>query len=178
MVAGSRTLDAAALARQSDAVAAWASGYPERAATAARAAELAGRGPTDAAELAEVAEALATLVAVATDVTSGMGPAPERAVLASAARALTRRIAARHPGRIVELRVPPYAAVQLGLGPAGAHRRGTPPNVVELDVLTLLRLTSGAESWVDAAASGRVRASGLRSDLAEIFPLPGNRDQV
>ena len=74
--------------------------------------------------------------------------------------------------------MPPFAAVQIGFETGPRHTRGTPPNVVELDVLTLLRLTSGAESWVDAAASGRVQASGLRSDLAEIFPLPGNRDQV
>ena len=75
----------------------------------------------------------------------------------------------RAPGRSVEVRVPPHGAVQCGEGPR--HTRGTPPNVVETDPLTWLRLATGALSWADAAASGRVHASGERADLSAYLPL-------
>lgn len=77
----------------------------------------------------------------------------------------------RYPGRDVELRVPPFAAVQLGSGERGAHTRGTPPNVVETDAVTLLRLASGVLAWPDATGAHLVRASGTRSDLARLWPL-------
>ena len=81
-------------------------------------------------------------------------------------------LAARYPGGSVELRVPPFAAVQLGIGERGRHTRGTPPNVVQTDALTLLRLAGGSLSWVDALATHAVRASGVHSDLAALWPLP------
>lgn len=92
-------------------------------------------------------------------------------VTARAVRTLCAWLAQRHPGRDIELRVPGYAAVQLGSGERGAHTRGTPPNVVETDALTLLRLAGGGLGWADAVADRRVRASGTRSDLSRLWPV-------
>lgn len=92
--------------------------------------------------------------------------------LASAARTACALLAARYPGGTVELRVPPFAAVQLGVGDRGRHTRGTPPNVVQTDALTLLRLAAGDLTWPDAVATHAVRASGILSDLATLWPLP------
>jgi uncharacterized protein (TIGR03083 family) len=78
-------------------------------------------------------------------------------------------MAARAPGRSLELRVPPYAAVQCVEGPR--HTRGTPPNVVETDPLTWIRLAAGRVGWNDAVTSGSVRASGERADLGRWLPL-------
>lgn len=75
------------------------------------------------------------------------------------------------PGRSVEVRVPPYAAVQAV--PGLTHRRGTPAAVVETDADTWLALAGGTLAWSDAVASGRVRASGERSDLSVYLPLGG-----
>ncbi len=75
------------------------------------------------------------------------------------------------PGRSVEIRVPPYAAVQAV--PGGDHRRGTPRALVECDADTWLALVRGELSWADAVASGRVDASGERSDLSQWLPLAG-----
>ncbi|GAB3618707.1 sterol carrier family protein [Okibacterium endophyticum] len=73
------------------------------------------------------------------------------------------------PGNTVEVRVPPFGAVQCIEGPR--HTRGTPPNVVETDAETWLALATGATSWADAVASGRVHASGLRADLSAQLPV-------
>ena len=73
------------------------------------------------------------------------------------------------PGRAIEVRVPPYAAVQCGDGPT--HTRGTPPNTIEMDAQTWLALASGELLWDEAVASGAVLASGLRADLAQFLPL-------
>lgn len=73
------------------------------------------------------------------------------------------------PGRAIEVRIPPYAAVQCGEGPT--HTRGTPPNTIEMDAQTWLALASGELSWDQAVASGAVLASGLRADLAQFLPL-------
>jgi hypothetical protein len=73
------------------------------------------------------------------------------------------------PGRAVELRIPPYAAIQCVAGPR--HTRGTPPNVVETDPGTWIMLAAGRIAWASAVADGRVRASGPRSDLSEYLPL-------
>jgi hypothetical protein len=75
----------------------------------------------------------------------------------------------RAPGRSVEVRVPPYAAVQAVEGVR--HTRGTPPAVVETDASTWLSLATGALSWAEAEAAGRVRASGERADLTPYLPL-------
>ncbi len=73
------------------------------------------------------------------------------------------------PGRAIEVRIPPYAAVQCGEGPT--HTRGTPPNTIEMDAQTWLALASGELSWDQAVDSGAVLASGLRADLAQFLPL-------
>ena len=78
-------------------------------------------------------------------------------------------LAERAPGASVEVRVPPYAAVQAVAGVR--HTRGTPPAVVELDAETWIALATGALDWTDAEAGGRVRASGERADLSPLLPL-------
>lgn len=79
------------------------------------------------------------------------------------------RLEARAPGRSVEVRVPPWGAVQVVEGVR--HTRGTPPAVVEMSPGTWLDLARGASTWSDAVAAGRVRASGERADLAPWLPL-------
>lgn len=88
---------------------------------------------------------------------------------ADAVRITARAIAQRHPGKAVEIRIPPFVAVQALAGLR--HTRGTPPNVVETDAATWLALVSGRQRWADAVASGTVRASGTRSDLSAVLPL-------
>jgi hypothetical protein len=93
----------------------------------------------------------------------------DRGAVALSCRHLAEAFAARIPGRSVELRVAPFIAVQAVPGPR--HTRGTPPNVVETDGLTWLRLATGGTDWDDAVRSGAVRASGLRADLRDFLPL-------
>ena len=71
------------------------------------------------------------------------------------------------PGKSVELRVPPYGAVQCISG--SNHRRGTPPNSVEMSGQTLVRLINEPALWGSLCESGEVRASGLLSDLSNVF---------
>ena len=71
------------------------------------------------------------------------------------------------PGRSVELRIPPYAAIQCVKG--GNHRRGTPPNVVEMNAKTLLKLSKSPQSWDQLCSKGLISASGTNSNLAELF---------
>ncbi|UOZ08660.1 sterol carrier family protein [Amycolatopsis sp. WQ 127309] len=99
----------------------------------------------------------------------GDGPDPARAELAAAVRLSLRALAADAPGRTVEVRVPPFAAVQCVDGPR--HTRGTPPNVIETDPRTWLELATGRVDWTTAVADGRVSASGTRADLAQWLPL-------
>jgi hypothetical protein len=94
---------------------------------------------------------------------------PSRAVLGVAVKTTARWLAQHVPGRSVELRVPPHVAVQCLPGPR--HTRGTPPNVVETDPATWLRLATGELSWDAAVAQGRVTASGNRADLSQHLPL-------
>lgn len=94
---------------------------------------------------------------------------PARPVLAAAVRLSLRTLAQDAPGRSVEVRVPPFAAVQCVEGPR--HTRGTPPNVVETDPLTWLELATGALTWDKALADGRISASGNRADLSDHLPL-------
>lgn len=78
-------------------------------------------------------------------------------------------LTAKAPGRTIEVRVPPYAAVQCGDGPT--HTRGTPANVIEMDARTWLALASGEMTWADALSSGSIKASGVRADLTAYLPL-------
>ena len=71
------------------------------------------------------------------------------------------------PGRSVELRIPPYAAIQCVEG--SKHRRGTPPNVVEMDAQTLLKLSKSPQNWDQLCSAGAISASGTNSNLAELF---------
>ena len=84
-------------------------------------------------------------------------------------KAALAAFAAAAPGRSVEIRVPPYAAIQAV--PGGPHRRGTPRAVVECDGATWLALVRGELTWAHAVETGRVEASGERSDLSEWLPL-------
>ena len=94
---------------------------------------------------------------------------PGRKAVGAAVRTTARWLAQQVPGRSVELRVPPHVAVQCVEGPR--HTRGTPPNVVETDAATWLRLASGQLTWADAIGQGRVTASGNRADLSSHLPL-------
>ncbi|HTW19316.1 MAG TPA: sterol carrier family protein [Mycobacteriales bacterium] len=89
--------------------------------------------------------------------------------LGTACRMLAAILAERAPGRSVEVRVPPYAAIQCVEGPR--HTRGTPPNVVEMPALTWVALATGRMRWADAVATGGVRASGERADLSALLPV-------
>lgn len=89
--------------------------------------------------------------------------------LRDAVLASLRRLSERAPGRSVEVRIPPYAAVQVVSG--GSHRRGTPRAVVETDADTWLALCDGSLSWAEALHTGRLHASGERSDLSGLLPL-------
>lgn len=96
----------------------------------------------------------------------------ERQPLAISCRTLAQILAAQNPGQTLEVRVPPFAAVQCGTGEGGpTHTRGTPPNVVETDPLTFIRLATGRTSWDVERQAGSVRASGLRADLTAMLPV-------
>jgi hypothetical protein len=94
---------------------------------------------------------------------------PDRTALRDAVRFLLAELARRVPGRSVEVRVPPFGAVQCVAGPR--HTRGTPPNVVETDPVTWVLLATGRLPWPMAVASGRVRASGVRTDMSAHLPV-------
>lgn len=98
-----------------------------------------------------------------------VGIAPDPGALKIVVKELARVLAERYPGRSVEVRVPPYAAVQCVEGPR--HTRGTPPNVVETEPIAWVRLCAGRLGWSEALCDGRVRASGERADLAGFLPL-------
>jgi hypothetical protein len=99
------------------------------------------------------------------------GPAPERPVLRAAVKESLAALAAVAPGHSVEVRIPPYGAVQCISGPR--HGRGNPPNVVEADARTWLALVAGRLSWAAALEEGSLLASGNRSaDVSRLLPLP------
>ncbi|MEU5040916.1 maleylpyruvate isomerase family mycothiol-dependent enzyme [Streptomyces griseorubiginosus] len=93
----------------------------------------------------------------------------DRQALAACTRLLADALAVKAPGGSTEVRVPPYAVVQCVEGPR--HTRGTPPNVVETDPLTWLRLATGRLTWQDAIEEAKVSASGERADLGGLLPL-------
>jgi hypothetical protein len=102
-------------------------------------------------------------------VTAVLGGAGGRDELATAVRYLLEVLASDAEGHTVEVRVPPYGAVQAVAGPR--HTRGTPPNVIELDPATWVEVATGELSWTDAVAASSVSASGSRADLSEVLPL-------
>ncbi|MFD4769890.1 maleylpyruvate isomerase family mycothiol-dependent enzyme [Streptomyces niveus] len=93
----------------------------------------------------------------------------DRQALAACTRLLADALAAKAPGASTEVRIPPYAVVQCVEGPR--HTRGTPPNVVETDPVTWLRLATGRTTWAEALASAQVSASGERADLGALLPV-------
>ncbi|GAA2956804.1 sterol carrier family protein [Kitasatospora cinereorecta] len=95
----------------------------------------------------------------------------DRQALAACTRLLADALADRAPGGSVEVRIPPFAVVQCIGGPK--HTRGTPPNVVETDPLTWIRLATGRTEWARALEDAKVSASGERADLAPLLPLTG-----
>jgi hypothetical protein len=84
-------------------------------------------------------------------------------------KATLAELVKRAPGRAIEVRIPPYAAIQCGDGPT--HTRGTPPNVIEMDAATWLSLASGEVAWNVAMETGAISASGARADLSEFLPI-------
>lgn len=112
---------------------------------------------------------LRAAVAMVTAWLDGTAPDPERPDLATAVRLSLRTLAQIAPGNTLEVRVPPFAAVQCIAGPR--HTRGTPPNIVETDPRTWLELATGRLDWSAAVDAGRVNASGIRADLAQWLPI-------
>lgn len=98
----------------------------------------------------------------------GPDPAPQDRLIA--VRWTLGLMAEAHPGRSVEVRVPPAGAVQVITG-GPTHRRGTPPNVVEMAPEVWLALAAGRLAWPAAVAQGLVSASGTRADLSDCLPV-------
>src|SRR3954452_2326071 len=101
------------------------------------------------------------------------GYAADRRTTATAVRYTLEGLATTSPGRTVEVRVPPHGAVQCIEGPA--HTRGTPPNVIETDAATWLRLAVGDLTWESALSGAPVRASAQRAHLDGLLPLSSLR---
>jgi hypothetical protein len=118
--------------------------------------------PIPAEELRAVVDAVRPWLA-------GEANQPPRSVVGAAVKTTARWLAQQVPGRSVEVRIPPHVAVQCVEGPR--HTRGTPPNVIETDAATWLRLVTGEITWADAVADGKVTASGNRADLSALVPL-------
>jgi len=105
----------------------------------------------------------------AASVLAAVGGSTDRDTIATAVRYLLQLLAEEAPGNTVEVRVPPFGAVQAIEGPR--HTRGTPPNVIEMDAATWLGIATGAIEWSAALADGAVAASGSRADLAGHLPI-------
>jgi len=116
------------------------------------------------------AQTRAAIAAVADWLRDDTVPAPGRAELAAAVRLTARTLAELAPGASVEVRIPPFVAVQCIAGPR--HTRGTPPNVVEADPRSWLLLAAGLLETSDASAAGKLRLSGSRAaEIADWLPL-------
>ncbi|MEB4207806.1 sterol carrier family protein [Mycobacterium sp. 94-17] len=123
--------------------------------------------PRDKADPAKARQAVLALADWLRDETR---PPPDRQELATAVRLTARTLAAVAPGRSVELRIPPFVAVQCIAGPT--HTRGTPPNVVETDARTWLLLATGKSSFAEAQRTGVLRLSGARAgEIGHCLPL-------
>ena len=119
----------------------------------------------------ETPAALGAACAAAVLAALDAGAGPCRGALRGSVTYLLGLLAVQVPGRAVEVRVPPFAAVQCVPGPR--HTRGTPPNVIETDPLTWIALATGRTGWAQAVAGGAVQASGPRADLSGYLPLAG-----
>ncbi|NEB81047.1 maleylpyruvate isomerase family mycothiol-dependent enzyme [Streptomyces sp. SID14478] len=103
------------------------------------------------------------------DALPGLDIPYDRQALAAATRLLADALAVKAPGASTEVRIPPFAVVQCVEGPR--HTRGTPPNVVETDPLTWIRLATGRTHWAAALDGAHVSASGERADLSGLLPI-------
>jgi Bacterial SCP ortholog len=117
----------------------------------------------------DVSAGRAAVGAALTALDAARGGAVDQETLRSAVRIGLRALAAKAPGRSVEVRVPPWGAVQCVAGPR--HTRGTPRAVVETDPVTWVLVAGGRLEFAAAVEAGRVRASGERSDLGGLLPL-------
>ena len=124
-------------------------------------------GRAAVAAVRAIASPVEPAASVASDV-EALNPKPSPD-LATAVRYLLQVLAEAHPGHAVEVRVPPFGAVQCVEGPR--HTRGTPANVVEMDAATWVALAIGELSWVEAREGAYVHASGSRADLSTLVPL-------
>jgi len=123
-----------------------------------------------AREKADPANTRQAVLAIADWLRDESRPAPDREGLATAVRLTARTLAAVAPGRSVEVRIPPFAAVQCISGPG--HTRGTPPNVVETDPRTWLLLATGMLSFAEAKSAGALSLSGSRAgEIEHCLPL-------
>jgi hypothetical protein len=98
--------------------------------------------------------------------------------ISAAVKEILDQIKKISPGKSVELRIPPYGAIQCVAG--GNHRRGTPPNIVEMNAQVLIQLRRNPKRWAELLASGQITASGVASDLTQVFcrlsqQYPANR---
>lgn len=100
---------------------------------------------------------------------SNQGETPTRADTATAVRYLLQLLAERAPGSSVEVRVPPFGAVQAIPGPK--HTRGTPANVIEMKPEVWIALGCGVKEWDAASANHEISHSGSRAELGELLPL-------
>ncbi|SOX56105.1 hypothetical protein MAAFP003_4805 [Mycobacterium ahvazicum] len=123
-----------------------------------------------ARDTADPAKTRQVLMTVADWLRDQTGPPPDRATLAAAVRLTARTLAALAPGASVEVRIPPFVAVQCVAGPK--HTRGTPPNIVETDPRTWLLLATGMLTLADAKANGLLTLSGSRAgEIDHWLPL-------
>lgn len=123
-----------------------------------------------ARRIADPAKTRAAVLALVEWLRDENRPTPERSTLAEAVRLTARTLAASAPGASVEVRVPPFVAVQCISGPR--HTRGNPPNVVETDPRTWLLLATGMRSVADAAAAGELTLSGGRApEITTLLPV-------
>jgi len=123
-----------------------------------------------ARRIADPTKTRAAVLAIADWLRDENRPAPERSALADAVRLTARTLAATAPGASVEVRVPPFVAVQCISGPK--HTRGNPPNVVETDPRTWLLLATGLSTVADATSGGQLQMSGSRAaEIAAILPV-------
>jgi hypothetical protein len=88
-------------------------------------------------------------------------------VVKSRVKEIIKIVQAVAPGNSVELRIPPYAAIQCISGPV--HRRGTPPNVVEVNGDTLIKLVKDPTHWEKLCHEGLISASGTKANLEDLF---------
>jgi Bacterial SCP ortholog len=125
---------------------------------------MAARNRADAAKTRQV------VLAIADWLRDETRPAPDRDALATAVRLTARTLAELAPGASVEVRIPPFVAVQCVSGPR--HTRGTPPNVVETDPRTWLLLATGLLGLAEAKATGTLHMSGSRAgEIEHWLPL-------